>query len=144
METLPARTIDRDLSIAEMHMSGMAQRDIAKEVGISQARVSQILHTDDSIKTIVDATTRKLTLLSPKVYKNYNELSDSKDDSIKLAATDRLSKIIGYTPSNASNTLIVNILNATAPAADSEALEILRKAMQPGSQTIIDVTPEDL
>ncbi len=122
--------VSRNLAIAEGLLQGSSQSELAKQYNLSQSRISRILNTDDAIRTIIQGTTKKLSLLAPTVYANYTDmLADSEDRPIQLKATQDIARIIGILPTHTSNQFILNIMQANVIAADPSALSTIMTAV---------------
>lgn len=98
-------TLPDDVVGAMMRLQGKSYWDIAQELGVSKPTAWRKLQTKEA-KDIVDAGTKELIRFVPVIVKNYAELLQSTDESIKLKANEAVSKIIGIMGSHTS--LVVN------------------------------------
>lgn len=136
---LPANAqTDRNLQIAALHMQGMPQDKIAKKFKLTQGRISQVLKTDECVKYFIDAGTRTLASMIPKVTRNYDRMLDSEDDSVALRANQDVLKNTGITPSHTQNITINNIMQTNNVMADPEIMQALKEALAPNRE-IIDI-----
>jgi len=100
----------RDYYIAEKRLEGMNQTDIAKEVGISQKQVSNILR-DEEIREYIDRGIKYQVNLIPKANERHEQLMDSEDEGIRLKAVELIYKNTGISPTHAQSTYIQNVFN---------------------------------
>lgn len=127
---------ERNLNMAVMLIAGKNQTDIAKEFGLSQQAVSKALRSDESVKYLIDTSTRMLATMLPKVTANYDRLLSSADDNIVLKANQDILKNTGITPSHTQSITINNIMQTTNIMADPEVMRALQQALAPAGDVI--------
>jgi predicted XRE-type DNA-binding protein len=133
------KTKKKESKVLEMHIEGKSQTAIAKAVGVTQGRVSQIL-SDDDIKAELDSVHRMYASKAQEIGKGFLELcGDTEDKSIMLNAIKEYHKIMGISPSNQSNTFIANIYQQNS-AIPQESLKMLGQFFA-GQDNIIDLLP---
>ena len=141
LPTVTKGNLSRDLYIAELHLQGKSQEEIAVEMGMSQSSVSRILNSDGCIRYVVEQSTRQIALLAPRVRDNYTKLAQSENENIQHKATQDLSKIIGIMPTHTVNKTVNNILIAQNQELDAEALGVINTLVDAG---VIEVDPADV
>jgi len=116
----------RDLNIAEMYCDGQSTLDIAKSVGLSNQRISQILNTDQ-IKQIVDTTLRGYLAHAPVVKDKFLKHISSDDDKISLDAIKEWHKVTRlsspHTDVHLLNQIYVDNRQTTVTPADARVTD---------------------
>ena len=92
-----------------MCLQGLDQHTIAKKVGLTQQRVSQILNNEPEIKKVLEDGQKAQVLLIPLAVQKHTELLDSEDEKIALEAAKLIYKNTGITPSHAQSVYIQNL-----------------------------------
>lgn len=129
----------RNVEMAALVVQGMAQKDIAKQYGISQQAVSKALATDDAVKHFIDTATRQQAELLPRVMENYREFLDPErcdDKTIRLKASQDIARNVGIAPSHAQSITINNIMQTNNIMADPEIMQALKQALLPAGDII--------
>lgn len=119
----------KKLSITELAVQGLCQRDIAKAVGLTQARVSQILSSDDEIRKQITAGQKAQVVLLPIAVKRHAELLDSPDEKIRLQAVKLTYDTTGIAPSHAPSIFVQQILNQQVNVLDPGTSRLLSEFM---------------
>ena len=102
--------LKRDAKIAGLVSSGMTQRDAAKAVGLSGARVTRVLQ-DKQIKELLTGIFGIYAAHAKGIAKGFLKLCYDTDNKIRLDAIKEYHKIMGLSPSHATNQFLVNVYN---------------------------------
>ena len=147
-----ANHLRRNLTIVELLIQGKSQKDIAKVVGITKQRVSQILREDDTCKEILKREQQRLIAHSPEATNTIiNLMRNSEDEKVRQSSAVHIHKTIGIMPSH-SQSVYIQTLNiqsnividtATSRAID-DMLEYKRSLLPstvspPTDASVIDV-----
>ena len=85
-------------AIELMVTTGKSQKEIAKEIGISESTFSRWKKQEDFNKTKKDCECEYLSSLSPKALRTLANLLDSENDYVRLAAAKDILDRTGYKP----------------------------------------------
>jgi predicted transcriptional regulator len=97
----------KEAEIADLSLQGLDQYHIAKHFGVTPMAISKRLRTDAICKAILEQAQREIVVKCVhKVVSNYQQLLASDKESIRLKATDSVSKIVGIQPSHTQTTFI--------------------------------------
>ena len=118
-------TFKRDMSIAKDHIEkGMVYKDLAAKYGVSTATISYILNRDE-VRDVVNTALTHLASFSPIVVRNYEQLLNSKSESIRWKATEGLAKLIGLYPSHTPSQINMLYVQQGNISGISEAMQEL-------------------
>jgi 2,4-dienoyl-CoA reductase-like NADH-dependent reductase (Old Yellow Enzyme family) len=123
-------------------LEGKPYQTIAEETGVSIATVSRRL-AEDEAKAILEQGQADLVEMVPTVVNNYREFLADEDKTIRLKASQDITKITGITPTHTQSVYINNLYQTANVIVGGPAQDALRKAlgMQLGLD-YTDVTPE--
>jgi hypothetical protein len=134
----PARS-KRDQTIVGLRAQGKTTNEIAKTVGVTQGRISQIL-SDEDIKKELDNVHRMYASKAQEISTNFlDHCMDKEDKTLSLNAIKEYHKVMGISPSNVQTTFISNIYqqNNVIP---QESLSMLKEFFGT-DQNLIDLLP---
>ena len=101
--------MSRSVTIAHMAMEGVKSSKIAKDLGISKRTVYRDLETKQA-KEILQQAQQIAILSAIPIQERFIKLTESDDESIRLAAIKQWHKIMGYSPSAINNVYINKIV----------------------------------
>jgi len=111
---------------AALHIEGKSQREIAKELGVSQSTVCRML-SDSKAKAIIDRVHNRYISAAKGISKQFIKLCYSDSASIRVKAIAEYHRIIGITPSNKPSIFIDKLYNQTNNTVISQdVLELLK------------------
>ncbi len=136
----PAR-IERDLQVVAEHISGKSQPTIASEMGLSPARVCQLLSKDAAKALIEQAIHHNISHLDDAV-KVHDALLQSEDEQIRLKATQLRYQVTGVTPSHAQSIAIQQIFIGQNQVISADLASVLHDLL--GSKhSLLDTQPAE-
>jgi hypothetical protein len=135
----------RNQTIIQDVLSGIPIPEVARKHGMSRSHLYAVL-SDDDYRQILHAEQRRQIALIPKATQVVEDLLDSEDDKIKLAAAKTVHANTGITPAHTQSILIERLLiqqgNSSEDAAfRSLAMDFLGLANPDPKPDVIDVTP---
>lgn len=147
MGSRSATTSRRRETALNAHLAGRNQRDIARDLGISQPAVSRLL-SDSECKAIIDKCHREIVSAAPEI--NQLFIQDCRaEGKLGLEARKRMQDIIGIAPSHTQSIFIQTIFQGNNQVIGAELGSILqdllgsKHALPSPSPAIIDTTPID-
>ena len=132
----PGRT-QRDATIVSRRLEGLSMSQIGKELGIDKSTVCRALQ-DEEVKALLDAGTKTMAGFLPQVMENYRDFLIDDDKTIKLKASQDVTKITGILGTHTGNQYFINVMNQTNNVISPEVLTLLINAQSGGSE-IIDI-----
>ncbi len=136
----PARIV-RDLTLAQKRLEGESYSALAKKYHLSRERIHQIIHSDD-IRPIIEYGQAQMVALIPDAINNYVSLLKSKDEGIKLKASQDICKNTGIAPTHTLNQLVMNVYNTTNNMLFAPAVQALLGTDE--GQEVMDVPFEEV
>ena len=130
----PGRT-QRDATIVSKRLEGLSMSQIGKELGIDKSTVCRALQ-DEEVKALLDAGTKTMAGFLPQVMENYRDFLIDDDKTIKLKASQDVTKITGILGTHTGNQYYINIMNQTNNVISDEVISLLT---QSGGSEIIDI-----
>lgn len=128
-------------------LAGKSQKDIAKDMGMTQQGVSALL-SDSECKAAIDRYQRELIAVSPDIRDRFIRHCQSPDAKISLDAIKHYHQITSIAPSHAQSPFIQQIfIHSDTGLQDAEFRQLAMRfiGLEPGpdpAQPLIDVTPE--
>lgn len=142
----PAYQAQRNLTIVEQALAGVPLTQIGKDIGLSTARVSQILSSDKAIKQQIEDCQKAQVILLPIAIRKHAELLESDDPAIVKDMIKITYANTGITPNHSPSILIQNLfINQDNMLGDPEFRSMAMRflGMEDDNQ-VIDVTPSEV
>jgi DNA-binding transcriptional regulator LsrR (DeoR family) len=133
METMDKQKLQRDVAISQLHLSGKSQKEIAAEIGISNATVSRVL-SKEHIKELVNKAVEAMILRAPEVVKRLFEHIQEDNASVSMKAISEYNKVIGISQPHASLVIQNMYVDARRQTLSAEMVQVL----SPGLKQLTD------
>jgi hypothetical protein len=142
---ISSRKLDRNLTIARMHLNGMSYDDIGEKVGLSKTQIGTILH-DDNIKAVINSTIRGMALAAPSIGNRLIDHCMQEDDPDRsVKAIGEYNKVVGIASPHASiyiqNMLVSGGVNLISPGLAGLIGSGSTQVVQ-DTEEIIDIDPD--